>query len=82
MNMQSRLKAEASLWQSSQRLPEGPANKDHFLISEEGGSWTIHVRPAEGLHTTIRGLTAGEANRKRMELSDEGFIGKVVSKGL
>ena len=72
------LAAEALRWQQQRELPKGPANTDHYVQWQERTGWCLQVRYRDGQRETFTGMTEGELNRKRIEYSDRGFVGKVV----
>jgi hypothetical protein len=77
MTPEEKLKAEALAWKEG-KLPKGPANTDHFVTWPERAGWCLQIRFRNGKTETFSGMTEGQLNRKRMELSDKGFIGKAL----
>ena len=78
MTSETKLAAEALAWKERKALPKGPANTDHFVTWPERAGWCLQIRYRDGRTETFSGMTEGQLNRKRMELSDRGFVGKVV----
>ena len=76
-SINSMLQAEARAWVEGRK--SGPKNKNFFLLIADGRHWTMLVHPLEGIQTIRVGLDFPEANRLRLELSDAGFVGKVLS---
>lgn len=77
MNAPSKLAAEAAEWAASRT--KGPKGRAHFVIEPDGRLWRLSVHPKKGKPTIITGLTRGECNRRRLEFSDAGYVGKVVA---
>ena len=73
------LQAEARAWMEGKK--SGPKGKDFFLFIAEGRHWTMLVHPLEGVQTIRVGLDFPEANRLRLELSDAGYVGKIILVG-
>lgn len=71
-----KLQAEARAWLEGKR--QGPLGKDHFIVFPDGTGWTLLIKPVTGADTIATGLTFGEANRLRLELSDAGYVGKIL----
>lgn len=78
MNALSKLAKEAAAWKLEKKTLKGPQQRDHFIIEPDGRMWRLSIFPAKGLPSFITGLTFPEAHRRRLSLSSEGYIGKVV----
>lgn len=78
MTVHSTLAKEATAWRLERKTLQGPANRDHFVIEPDGAFWRLTIRPQKGLPQVVNGLTHAEANRRRLKLSNEGYVGKVV----
>jgi hypothetical protein len=75
--MMAKLAREALDWRKRKAV-QGPADRDTFVIEPDGSLWRCRIQPREGLIRVVTGLTFPEANRIRLELSDAGYLGKVV----
>lgn len=72
------LAKEAAAWKLEKKTLKGPQHRDHFIIEPDGRMWRLSIFPAKGLPSVINGLTFPEANRRRLSLSSDGYIGKIV----
>lgn len=77
MRASSRLTAEALNWKA-RRAFQGPQDRDHFIIEQIGNAIVFRIFPLKGLPETVEVKTPGEANRLRLKLSDQGYLGKVL----
>lgn len=69
---------EAAAWKLEKRTLKGPQQRDHFIIEPDGYFWRLTIHPRKGLPRVINGLTFPEANRRRLSLSSDGYVGKIV----
>lgn len=74
--LQKALQAEAKAWLAGRK--SGPAGKDHFVLFPDGTGWTLLVKPLNGRDSIATGLGFPQANRMRLQLSDAGYVGKVL----
>lgn len=69
------LAKEATRWKTEKKAT-GP--RDHYIIEPEGRYWRLTIYPLQGLPSVVTGLTFPEANRRRLHLSDAGYVGVIV----
>lgn len=81
MALLSNLAKEATAWKLERKTLKGPQGRDHFIIEPEGAFWCLTIYPRAGLPCVIGGLTLAEANRRRLHLSNDGYVGKIVAGG-
>lgn len=55
--------------------------REYFVIERDGPLWRLSIHPRKGFPQVVNGLTLGEANRRRLRLSNDGYVGKVVGGG-
>lgn len=76
------LAMEAAAWKLEKKTLKGPQHRDHFIIEPDGRMWRLSIFPAKGLPSFITGLTFPEANRRRLSLSNDGYVGKIIAGGV
>ncbi len=79
MSAHDKLIAEARRWRADRaRYDDAVVERYDFTIEPDAGFYrvTLFITPMK----VWERLTAGEANRLRLELSDWGFKGKVVGR--
>ncbi|MBJ3777877.1 hypothetical protein [Acuticoccus mangrovi] len=80
MTLHKKLAAEASAFKAGRKTLRGPSDRDTFVVEPDPdsvGLWRIRIQPTKGPSEIIPGLSYPEMNRRRLELSDRGFLGKV-----